>query len=338
MLLSIGGSAFNLCALVAGIILLIKGADVFVQEASNIARKFKIPELVIGLTIVAFGTSAPELAIGITSSFHQQGGVALGDVVGSNIANIGLVLGLSAFISPIFIKEDVLKKEFPFLIFASFLLILFSCDHLITKTNNAITFFEALVFLLCVVYYCVKSIKKAKENITEVSEEKNNFSLKSIFFLLFGLIGIVIGAHFVTNSTASFAESIGVALGVEKELLSNLISLTIIAVGTSLPELVTSIIAAKKGQNEIALGNVIGSNIFNILFICGVSGIIRPLTVTNDILTDIFISFFLTLFVFLIGLKKKLGKKTGLILLIFYVAYLVYTIIRIFNPGLVITI
>lgn len=340
MILSLSSYAFNLAALILGIFCLVKGADIFVENASIIARRFNISELVIGLTIVAFGTSAPELAISLVSSLHGQSGMALGNVVGSNIANLALVLGLSVLLHPIAINKNIIKKEFPILIIITTLLLIFSCDYFITGKSNIIGRFESFIFIICIIIYCISSIKSAKQE-ADIQVEKKKmppFSFKTILILIGGMIGILFGANLITNSAVSFATIIGMALGIKEELLTNLISLTIIAVGTSLPELVTSITAAKKGQNEIALGNVIGSNIFNILFICGLSGMVLPLPVDNDILTDMFITLGVTLLVFVLSLKGNLKKSSGAILLLFYILYLCYTIMRLFNPNLIINI
>ncbi len=340
MILSLGSYAFNLIVLILGIFCLVKGADIFVDKASVIARRFNISELVIGLTIVAFGTSAPELAVSLVSAFHNQSGIALGNVVGSNMANLGLVLGVSVLLHPIVIPKNIIKREIPILIIVTILLVAFSCDFFITGKPTIIGRFEAFIFVIGIIIYCLSSLKACKQDVIfEVKKQEYvSFSFKTILLLIGGLVTIVLGAHLITDSAVSFAEGIGRTLGVDEQLLTNLIGLTIIAVGTSLPELVTSITAARKGQNEMALGNVIGSNIFNILFICGLSGVVSPLPVAKDILTDMFISLGLTLLVFILALRGKLQKNSGAILLLIYCIYLSYTILRLFYPNLILNV
>lgn len=339
------GYILNALFLIVGVFLLVKGADLFVASASSIAKKFKIPSLIIGLTVVAFGTSLPELAVALASSFKGVSGLALGNVVGSNISNIALVLGLAILISPIPIKKTLRKREFPFLIGATILLIVFAFDNLLagyTGVNNILSRGEALVFIAGIIFFCYLSIVLAKkdEQVGEINTPEEEIKVlsnkKTILFLLLGMSFIVIGAEFITTPAKNIAISIGSSLGVDKELLTNLVGLTVVAIGTSLPELVTSVVASKKGENEIAVGNVLGSNIFNILFICGMSGVITPLTMSADIMTDLVFSLVLTVILFIFTKKGLLKRMHGTILLSIYVLYLTYIIIRLFNPALVI--
>ena len=340
------GYLLNIIFLCIGVLLLVKGADYFVASASSIAKKFKISSLIIGLTVVSFGTSAPELAVSLTSSIKGASGLALGNVVGSNIANLALVLGLSALISPIAIKKSLCKREFPFLLLTSLILIIFSFDNLLAGYSgiaNILSRGEAIIFLGGIVAFCYLSIvlakKDAAEGIDMESEEEEVVEmpmLKTIILLLVGLAGIMIGAEFVTTPASNIAISIGVSANIDKQLMTNLVGLTVVAIGTSLPELVTSVMAAKKGENEIAVGNVVGSNIFNILFICGCSGVITPLTMTSDIMTDMVLALVLTGLVFMLSKTGKLQRKYGAILIACYVIYLIYIVVRLFNPSLVI--
>lgn len=343
------GYFLNILFLVIGVGLLVKGADFFVASASSIAKKFKISALVIGLTVVSFGTSAPELAVSLTSSIKGESGLALGNVVGSNIANLALVLGLSAVISPIVVKQSICKREFPFLLASTGLLIIFSFDNLFSGykgVQNILSRGESLIFIVGIALFCYISIVMAKkdamnseiinEDVVEEEEIKELPMWKTIVLLLIGLAGIIVGAEFVTTPASAIATSIGVSLGVEKSLMTNLVGLTVVAIGTSLPELVTSVMAAKRKENEIAVGNVVGSNIFNILFICGLSGVITPLTMTADIMTDMILSLLLTVLVFCLCKRKTLKRSYGGILLGCYVVYLIYIIVRLFNPLLVI--
>lgn len=353
MILSISGGAIalNILFLVLGVLLLVKGADFFVAGASSIARKLKISALVIGLTVVSFGTSAPELAVSLTSSIRGNNGIALGNVVGSNIMNLLVVLGCSVIITPMVVKKSIVKREFPFLLAATFLLIIFSLDNFFsgyTGIANLISRGEALVFVMGLVGFCYLSIYFAKKDAKEagiqalekgeaIEEVTAQYPLtKSIIFFLIGLAGIIVGAEFVTTPASTLATEVGLAFNLDANMVTNVVGLTVVAIGTSLPELVTSIVAAKKGENEIALGNVVGSNIFNILFILGLSGIITPLTLaSNDIPTDMIISLFITIGVIFMAKKGELTRKNGIVLLSVYFAYLAYILVRLFVPMLV---
>lgn len=344
--LSFTGYLLNIVFLTIGVVLLVKGADFFVASASSIAKKFKISSLVIGLTVVSFGTSAPELAVSLTSSLKGASGLALGNVVGSNIANLLLVLGLSSVIAPIAVKKSVTKREFPFLLCATILLIIFSFDNLLsgyTGVTNLLSRGEALIFICGIAAFCYISIVLAKKDAINFSEDQTSEDeivempmAKTIILLLIGLVGIIVGAEFVTTPAKTLATEIGVSLGVNEALMTNLVGLTVVAIGTSLPELVTSVMAAKKGENDIALGNVVGSNIFNILFICGTSGVVTPLTMTADIMTDMLISLGFTVLVFGFAKSGVLSRKNGGILLSCYFLYIAYIIIRLFFPQIVI--
>ena len=341
--------------LAVGVLLLVKGADFFVDGASAIARKLHISPLVIGLTVVSFGTSAPELAVSLTSSLQGNSGIALGNVVGSNIMNLLIVLGLSSIVTPIVVKKSLTKREFPFLIVTTVLLMIFSMDILFdgySKENvvsNVLSRGEALIFLFGIVAFCYISIVMAKkdakkeslemgyaDNVPTPVEEEALPVWKAIFLLLIGLGGIVVGAEFVTTPATVIATSLGAVAGLDPKLVVNVVGLTVVAIGTSLPELVTSMIAAKKGENEIAIGNVVGSNIFNILFICGLSGIILPLTMSSDIITDMVISLGVTLLVFYFARSGKISRKAGGILVGVYAIYLTYILVRLWHPEIAI--
>ncbi|MDE5868176.1 MAG: hypothetical protein K2H02_04460, partial [Anaeroplasmataceae bacterium] len=268
----------------------------------------------------------------------------------SNIANLALVLGCSAIISPIVVKKSICKREFPFLLASTILLIIFSFDNLFSGysgVENLLSRGEALIFIVGIALFCYISIVLAKKDAQKsdlfekeeapVEEEIKELPMKkTILLLIIGLAGIVVGAEFVTTPASSIATSIGISLGVEKSLMTNLVGLTVVAIGTSLPELVTSVMAAKKGENEIAVGNVVGSNIFNILFICGLSGVITPLTMTADIMTDMILSLALSVLVFYFSKTGTLKRSYGGILLSCYVFYIIYIIIRLFYPFIVI--
>ncbi len=341
------GYILNILFLCIGVLLLVKGADWFVASSSSIAKKFKISSLVIGLTVVSFGTSAPELAVSTISSLKGVSGIALGNVVGSNICNMALVLGLSALISPIAIKKSLCKREIPFLIMTTVVLMIFAFDNLLSGYKgyeNLLARGECLIFLALFVVYCYisvimaqKEVEDPREGEVEVQDEIVELPMKkTLILLLIGLAGIILGAEFVTTPAKNIATSIGLIIGVEEALLTNLVGLTVVAVGTSLPELVTSVMAAKKGENEIAVGNVVGSNIFNILLILGVSGTITPLTMSADIMTDIIISLALAVLMLYFAKTGKMKRSTGLIFVLCYVSYLAYIVTRLFFPFIVI--
>lgn len=348
------GYFLNALFLVIGVVLLVKGADFFVGGASSIAKKLRIPALVIGLTVVSFGTSAPELAVSLTSSIKGNSGIALGNVVGSNIMNLLVVLGCSSVIAPIAVKKSLCKREFPFLIGTTVLLMIFSMDALFAGfdgTNNILSRGESLIFVFGIVAFCYISIVMAKKDAqielsqalaegreAQIQEEEiKEVSLwKSILLLVLGLAGIIVGAEFVTTPATSIAISLGEAAKLDSEMVVNVVGLTVVAIGTSLPELVTSIMAAKRGENEIAIGNVVGSNIFNILFICGLSGIITPLTMTSDIITDMVLSLGATILVLCFCKKGQISKKNGAIFIGVYALYLTYILFRLVFPFIAI--
>ena len=310
--------------LIIGFFLLIKGADLFVDGAASIARKFNIPSMVIGLTIVAMGTSAPEAAVSITSSLAGQNDMSVANVVGSNFFNILMVLGVSAILAKLPVQKNTVKKDTPFLLIVSGLLLLFAIDKHISRI-------EGIVFLVVFAYFLYTTIKSAKntpESISndevaasedEVPEEMPMF--KTIILSIIGIVGIVLGGDMVVDSATSIATQFGMS--------ANLVGLTIVAVGTSLPEFVTSIVAIKKGETEIAIGNVIGSNVFNILLVLGLATSICPIAISTFALFDIIFMVGITILLFIFMKKDNcLVKKHGFILVAIYIAYMAYTIIR----------
>ncbi len=312
--------------LILGFILLVKGADFFVEGSSTIAKYLKIPSIIIGLTIVAMGTSAPEAAVSIIAGINGSNDIAISNVLGSNIFNLLVVVGISAIIKPITIQNQIIKKEYPFMLMATIVLIVMSFDIVIgNSATNAITRSEAIVLLIfmCVFIYSLISsaLQSRKENSSEDSEKPKHSIPISILFTLGGLAGIIIGGQFVVDS----AEKIALAFGMSETL----VGLTIVAVGTSLPELVTSIVAAKKGESDIAVGNVVGSNIFNILFVLAASAVITPMGVNALCLTDMLILIAASLFAYVFCItKNKVNRAEGIILTTAYVIYLAYAIIR----------
>lgn len=323
-----------------GVFFLVKFCDIFVDSASSIAKKLKISPLVIGLTIVAMGTSCPELAVSVSDSIASlsSGGnanVALGNVVGSNICNILLVLGLSALFTPMIVRKSIIKKELPILLGVSVLLVVFGCFFNLGD-KLAIVRWEAIILVLLIIAYLVYIVLSAKKgNDEEQNDEqceevviKEMNIWKAIILCVVGIAGIILGGEMVVFGAKGLATEGALAIGLNADLTEALVGLTIVAVGTSLPELVTSVIAAKKGENELAIGNVVGSNIFNILFVLGISGSVNPLTTGNQIIVDLLVMLGITILLFVLSLGGKLGKKQGVVLLSCYVLYLAYLITR----------
>lgn len=310
--------------LLLGFVLLIKGADYFVEGASSIAKKFRIPTLIIGLTIVAFGTSAPEAAVSIASAIKGQNEIALGNVIGSNIFNLLFVVGMAAVICPLQVKKSMIIKEFPFAILSCLVLVILVQDQLFgTSTMVVLNRGDGLILLLffCIfMYYLIGVAISARSEAVE--EEIAVMPLgRSSLFTLGGIIGIVVGGDIVVDSASEIALAWGMS--------QNLVGLTIVAVGTSLPELVTSIVAARKGESDIALGNVIGSNLFNVFFILGISSCIHPIAVNPNIIVDSLFLLAVTLVTYLFAVTKKtINKIEGGCLVAVYIIYMIFIIIR----------
>lgn len=326
--------------LAVGVFFLVKFCDIFVDSASSIAKRLKISPLVIGLTIVAMGTSCPELAVSVSDSISTlaSGGnanVAMGNVVGSNICNILLVLGLSALFTPMIVRKTIVKKELPILLGVSCLLVIFGCFFGLNG-KHAIVRWEAIIFVILMIAYLVYVVLSAKKDAKAEGNEAQGEEIvikdmplwKSIILCVIGITGIILGGEMVVFGAKGLATEGALAIGLNADLTEALVGLTIVAVGTSLPELVTSVIAAKKGENELAIGNVVGSNIFNILFILGIAGTVNPLTTGSQIVIDLLVMLGVTLLLFVLSLKGKLGKMQGAILLACYVGYLAYLITR----------
>ena len=320
--------------LIIGFVFLVKGADFFVSGSSSIARFFKIPSFIIGLTIVAFGTSAPEAAVSITAAFKGQNDIALGNVVGSNLFNLLAVVGICALIKPIGVKTSILAKEFPFSILATVALLLMGLDvffgggdsNLLSR-NEAwvlILFFCIFVFMLVTSALSARKsgeiVDLADEAQSEEAPKKKQPLWKSILLAVVGLAGIR-GGQLVVNSAREIALSFGIS--------ESLIGLTIVAIGTSLPELVTSIVAATKGESDIAIGNVVGSNIFNILFVLALSAAIHPISFDLNALIDLGILIAVSLLTYVFAIAKKgVNRVEGGILVSLYIGYMVYIILR----------
>ena len=316
--------------LLVGFVFLIKGADFFVDGASSIARILKVSPLIIGLTIVAFGTSFPELAVSVTSAIKGQNALAVGNVVGSNIFNTLMVLGFSAIFMQVLVQKNLIQKDLPFNILISFVLFVLSFDIFFsnfgTQTSNILSRGDGIVLLsLFVVYmfYIVFSALSSRSEFESQTEGdiKQMGVVKSIIFTVCGAAAIVIGGDLTVDAATAIALHWGMS--------ETLVGLTIVAIGTSLPELVTSIIAAKKGECDLAVGNVVGSNIFNILLILGVSSVINPIELTDpNLLVDMLVMLGISVMVFGISIPKKIRRWEGIILILMYAAYMTYIVLR----------
>lgn len=316
----------NIIFIIIGFILLMKGADYLIKGSSSISKKFGVPSIIIGLTIVAFGTSLPELIVNIFSAFRGNTDLAVGNIVGSNIVNILIILGVSAVIMNLKVLENTTWKEIPFAFLAVLVLLFMSLDiffnnateNIISRGDGIIFISFFIIFLYYIFNFYINNKKKSVEDETKIY---SNFM--SSFFIIIGLLALYFGGKVLVENAVSLAKLAG--------LSEALIGLTIIAIGTSLPELFTSIIAVKKGQNDIAIGNVIGSNIFNIFWILGITSIIKPLPISNNLFFDIYFSIIVTflLFIFIfIGKKHQIERWQGFLFIVLYIAYVIYILLR----------
>ena len=312
---------WNIILLIIGMVLMIKGADEFVEGASTLAKKLRIPSLVIGLTLVSIGTSMPEMSVSITASIKGNNDISFGNIIGSNIFNTFFVIGSASIFTPLLIDKNMKKFDLPILMLIYGVLALFS----FVITPEAIQTWEAIIiFSLTFIYTAFlifrsrKEIKEERVDLNELAEIKTSSNL---FLLLCGLAGVVGGGTLVVDNAAIIAKSLGMS-----ELL---VGLTVVAIGTSLPELVTSIVAAKKGENDIAVGNAIGSCLFNVVLILGLSATIVPMNVDMISLIDIAVMFASAVIIFIMSFGKgQVNKWKGISLLIIYVVYFVYIILR----------
>jgi cation:H+ antiporter len=311
---------------VVGFVFLIKGADILVDGAASIARRFNVSDLVIGLTVVAFGTSTPELFVNIISSIKGNTDIAIGNVLGSNIANVFLILGVSSIIYPLTVGTGTVWKEIPLSLLAALLLGILANDQLIDKASfSSITRIDGLVFLsffIIFMYYSM-SIAKKIEGMEDHMPTKQYEMAKSLLLVVVGLIGLTLGGQWIVNGAVKLALKFGMS--------QSLVALTIVAVGTSLPELATSAIAARKRNAEIAVGNVVGSNIFNVFFVLGISAVIKPLPfqARSNVNIGVVILASVLLFAYMFtGKKRSLDRWEGIIFVLMYAGYLTFVIIQ----------
>ena len=321
----------NVGLLLVGFVALIKGADFFVEGSAAVAKKLHVPGVIIGLTIVAMGTSAPELAVSISAGLTGSNEIAISNVIGSNIFNLIVVLGVCAVMAPVAVDKSIMKRDFPFSIAITLLLAVFISDMILTGKSvitdiqaraGGISRWEALIFIILFAGYILITVRSAIKNRQTQQEEIEDMSgIKCAVYILGGIAAVVIGGQLVVNSAREIALFCGMS--------ETLVGLTIVAIGTSLPELVTSIVASSKGQNGMAVGNVVGSNIFNILLILGVSSFIHPISAGMFSLIDICILLVMNVCVFIFATTgKKINRYEGAAMVLMYVAYTAYAIIR----------
>lgn len=310
--------------LIIGLVMLVFGGEYLVKGAASLAKKWGVSTLVVGLTVVAFGTSMPELVVNVFSAFKGATDIAIGNIIGSNIANILLILGVSALILPLAVKESTTWKEIPFAVLAGWMVLFMGNDIFFDGLKeNVLTRTDGLALISVFVIFLYYVFTLAKNGVTEQEDVQIFGWFKSSFFVILGLVLLFFGGKILVDNAIILARLAGMS--------EALIGLTIVAVGTSLPELVTSAVAAYHKQADIAVGNIVGSNIFNIFWILGLTSIIKPLPFGSgmnfDILAEIIITLILFLFLF-IGTKKRLDRWQGVAFIVMYIAYISFLIYR----------
>tara|TARA_R110002072_G_scaffold175538_3_gene331383 strand:- start:15627 stop:16580 length:954 start_codon:yes stop_codon:yes gene_type:complete len=313
----------DILLLIVGFVALIFGADKLVDAASGLAAKFGIPNIVIGLTIVAFGTSAPELVVNVIAAVNNNTEMVLGNVLGSNIFNVLGILGISSIIYPLAVKSNTTWYEIPLSLLAAVVVLVITADIFLGESiQNSISRSDAILLLLFFTIFLVYNVAVSKNEIsTEKTEIKQQKTGTAVLFIFLGLGGLVIGGHLIVESATSIAQFLG--------LSERVIGLTIVSIGTSLPELATSIVAVRKKNVDIAIGNVVGSNIFNIFFVLGVSAVVTPVVVATASLVDIGMNIFAGILLFLFvftGKYRRIDRWEGVVLISLYLGYLVYLI------------
>ena len=312
----------NIILLVIGFVILIKGADIFVDGASSVAGNIKISKMLIGLTIVSFGTSAPEFAVSIKSLLSNNGDIVLGNVIGSNILNILLILGISALVHPLRVTNNTVKKEIPLTLLITLMFSVLLSDNLLDGRINSFTRSDGIVIVITFmvfIYYLFSMMRNKTEQ--DNSEENYLKMSKAIIYTILGIVAIILGSNFVVDNASIIAKNIGIS--------ERLIALTIVALGTSLPELVTSVTATKKGEYDIAIGNVVGSNIFNIGVVTGVPiAILGGINKINFNVYDIFVLLITVVLLFLFSFKdRKISKFEGFIFICIFLVYYSYVVL-----------
>lgn len=316
--------------LVVGFILLIKGADYFVEGSAGVAKSFHIPGIIIGMTIVAMGTSAPECAVSTVASLKGNNGIAISNVVGSNICNLLLVCGMCALIKALPVQVSTIKREFPFSIIAQVVLLFLGADYILFGKDadnilgriDGIILLAMFIFFLCWMVRVTMKSRKQGASANEVAEDEKPLPItRCLIYIVLGIAAIIFGSDVAVDSASLIAKQFG--------LSENMIGLTVIAVGTSLPELVTSMVAAKKGEVDMAIGNVIGSNIFNVLLVLGIASAISPIPLLMESVYDlIFLNVVSVIVLLFASTDKKIGRLEGVFMLLMYLADMVYVCMR----------
>lgn len=311
----------NLIFLVLGFVIIIKASDMLVSGSVNLAKFLKIPTLVIGLTVIAIATGVPEIAISISSSLKGSNGLLLGNLLGSNLFNILFILGLIALIRPLYIKKEIILKNYVFALLSCIVLLAVASDTILLDNKiNLITRSEGILLLLFAFIFSYSTVLDATLN-KKSKIETSKFSFKDVLYIVLGIVLIALSAEVIVNSCVNISKYLGVS--------EDLIGLTIIAVGTNLPELVTSIVAVKKGESDIAIGNLVGTNIYNIFLILGLSSTINPITISTNAYIDIIILTITSFIVYIfIRHKKDINKIEGITMILLYIIYIVYVVVR----------
>lgn len=310
--------------LLAGLLFLVKGADFFVEGSSGIAKRFHVPTIIIGLTIVAMGTSLPETAVSVVAAIQHKNTLAISNVIGSNIFNMIVVIGICAIMTKVAVQKITLKRDFPYSVFAALLLLVLGGTGMkLGRMDSVVLLVFFAIFVALMIYMAINSEKKSDGKQREdMNETERKISIpKCLVLLAVGVAGIIIGGDMVVDSATNIALKIGMS--------ETLVGLTIVSIGTSLPELVTSVVAARKKEVDMALGNAIGSNIFNILFVLGLAGVISPMPFLKENIIDVLILIALSLLVwFFAYTKQQFSRKEGIVMVMLYAVYIVYICMR----------
>ena len=309
---------------IIGFVLLITGASWLLDGSVSLAHKMKVSNIVIGLTVVAFGTSSPELIVNVLAAATDNSGLAIGNIIGSNIANILLILGVSAIIAPLMVLRNTVRKEIPFSLFAALLLAITANDLLINRDGkNVISLEDGIIYLLFFAVFMYYTFSIARKRDFEKEEQIREYSnLKSIGLILLGLAGLFFGGKWIVDGAGVIATKLG--------LSHTFIGLTIVAIGTSLPELATGVVAVYKGKTDIAIGNVVGSNIFNVFWVLGLTSVIKPIPfdAKDNFSLGVNVLASILLFAFLfVGKRNQIGRIEGIAFTVLYFAYLAYLVV-----------
>ena len=320
---------FAVVLLIIGFVFLVKGADAFVEGCSSIARRYHVPSLIIGMTIVAMGTSLPETAVSVTAAVTGNNALAVSNAVGSNIFNLMVVVGACTLFTSVSVQINTLKIDFPISILCALLLLILGAAGMSLGHIDGVVF---IILFLAFILYMIRSAQTSREKNVEPGVEEEEYLLeaeeiqemsmgKSVIYILLGAVAIAVGSDWVVDGACTVAAAIGIS--------QTLIGLTVVAFGTSLPELVTSIVAAKKGEVDMALGNVIGSNIFNILMVLGIAAAISPVAFLTENIIDIAVLIVFSVIGWIMAwTKRELNRKEGIIMLLLYAVYVVYICMR----------